>query len=135
MASHGRKAENNPLTVGVDDSDPEAPLLRVAGDLAFTTAAPLRAAVDRLLAGRPSAIVFDFGELLFIDSTGLSVIVHAWREGQRSGTVVRLRSTPRFLTTILDMTGVTGLLDRPLPAARADQPDRASAATGPTTSA
>ncbi|MBY8874697.1 STAS domain-containing protein [Micromonospora sp. PLK6-60] len=99
----------------MDDSDPAAPLLRVGGDLAFTTAAPLRAAVDRLLVAGPPALLFDFGGLLFIDSTGLSVIVHAWREGQQRGTRVVLRETPRFLTTILDMTGVTGLLARPLP--------------------
>ena len=52
-----------------------------------------------------------------IDSTGLSVVVHAWREGQRTGTLIRLRSPwPRSSATILDMTGVTGLLaDLPLP--------------------
>ncbi|WP_446220217.1 STAS domain-containing protein [Micromonospora sp. IBHARD004] len=97
----------------MDRSDPGAPAIRVDGDLAFTTAAPLRAELDRLLAEAPPTLVLDFGDLLFIDSTGLSLIVHAWREGQQNGTVIRLRETPRFLATILDMTGVTGLLARP----------------------
>ena len=57
--------------------------------------------------------MLDFADIRFIDSTGLSVIVHAWREGQQGGTVIRLASTPRFLETILDMTGVTDLLSRP----------------------
>ncbi|WP_433287622.1 STAS domain-containing protein [Micromonospora sp. CA-244673] len=103
----------------MDRSDPDAPVIRVGGDLAFTTAAPLRTEVDRLLAEAPRTLVLDFRDLLFIDSTGLSVIVHAWRDGQQGGTAVQLRETPRFLATILDMTGVTGLLSRP-------QPDRAS---------
>ncbi|WP_433393354.1 STAS domain-containing protein [Micromonospora sp. KLBMP9576] len=102
------------MSVTVDRSDAGAPLVRVGGDFAYPTAAPVRAEVDRLLADAPPALVLDFSDLLFIDSTGLGVIVHAWREGQRCGTTLRLRATPRFLETILDMTGVTGLLNRPL---------------------
>ncbi|MEU4715996.1 STAS domain-containing protein [Micromonospora purpureochromogenes] len=119
--------------MAVDHSDPAAPVISVGGDLAFTTSGPLRAEVDRALAGRPTVLALDFADLLFIDSTGLSVIVHAWREGQQVGTAVRLRSTPRFLDTILDMTGVTGLLARPLPTtgtepATADPPGRTASA-------
>lgn len=130
---HGRKPEATPLSLAVDHSDAAAPVISVGGDLAFTTSGPLRAEVDGALAERPPVLVLDFADLLFIDSTGLSVIVHAWREGQQVGTAVRLRSTPRFLDTILDMTGVTGLLARPLPTARtepaaADLPGRTASA-------
>ncbi|MEU4567759.1 STAS domain-containing protein [Micromonospora sp. NPDC023956] len=98
--------------MSIDDTDSAAPLITVAGDLDFTTAPPLRTALDHLLAARPPAVVLDFGGLLFIDSTGLAVIVHAWREGHPNGTVIRLRATPRFLEAILDITGVSGLLAR-----------------------
>ncbi|MEU4782507.1 STAS domain-containing protein [Micromonospora sp. NPDC023633] len=114
MLSHRSHPEATPLSMTVDRSDPAAPLIRVGGDLAYTTAGPLRAEVDRVLADAPPALVLDFTGLLFIDSTGLGVIVHAWREGQQCGTALRLRAVPRFLATILDMTGVTGLLARPL---------------------
>jgi stage II sporulation protein AA (anti-sigma F factor antagonist) len=117
-----RKPESTPLTMSIDDSDSAAPLIRIAGDLDFTTAAPLRTALDHLLTSRPPAIVLDFGGLLFIDSTGLAVIVHAWRVGHQQGTVIRLRDTPRFLDTILDITGVNGLLARPPRAERQDRP-------------
>lgn len=127
-----RRPEATPLTISVDRADPHAPAIRIGGDLSFTTSGPLRSEVDQLLAEHPPAIVLDFGELLFIDSTGLSVIVHAWREGQRGGTTIRLRSTPRFLETILDMTGVTGLLARPQ--TRAELPE-AGTATGSSASA
>ncbi|WP_320066220.1 STAS domain-containing protein [Micromonospora sp. RTGN7] len=115
MVPHGRKSEATPLPLSVDLSDPDAPLVRVGGELTFTTTAPLRHEIDRRLAERPAVLVLDFAELEFIDSSGLSVIVHAWREGQQIGTALRLRSTPRFLDTILDLTGVAGLLARPLP--------------------
>ncbi|MFC8616418.1 STAS domain-containing protein [Micromonospora purpureochromogenes] len=119
--------------MAVDHSDPAAPVISVGGDLAFTTSGPLRAEIDRALAERPPVLVLDFADLLFIDSTGLSVIVHGWREGQQVGTAIRLRATPRFLDTILDMTGVTGLLARPLPTGRteptaADLPGRTASA-------
>ncbi|ATO13497.1 sulfate transporter [Micromonospora sp. WMMA2032] len=113
----------------MDRSDPSVPVVRVGGDLAYATAAPLRAEVDRLLAERPRALVLDFGDLLFLDSTGLSVIVHAWREGQHAGTAIELRAVPRFLATILDMTGVTGLLQRPPADGRPGQPASGSTAS------
>ncbi|WP_328346139.1 STAS domain-containing protein [Micromonospora sp. NBC_00421] len=116
--------------MSVDRADPRSPVVSVGGELTFTTSGPVRAEVDRLLTERPTVIVFDFSGLLFLDSTGLSVIVHAWREGQRGGTLIRLRATPRFLTTILDMTGVTGLLARPLPAQSAVPAPQRSAASG-----
>ena len=122
VVSRRRKPEASPLSISVDRSDPGAPAIKVGGDLAFTTAGPLRAEVDRLLAEGPPTLVLDFGDLLFIDSTGLSVIVHAWREGQQGGTAIRLAGTPRFLETILDMTGVTGLLARPPAGARRERP-------------
>ncbi|MEU4644712.1 STAS domain-containing protein [Micromonospora sp. NPDC023814] len=115
----------------VDRSDPGAPLIRVGGDLAYTTAAPLRAEIDRVLADAPPAVVLDFGDLLFIDSTGLGVIVHAWREGQQGGTALQLRGVPRFLESILDMTGVTGLLARPLGDHLAAHPGAADSPAGP----
>ncbi|MFI7205454.1 STAS domain-containing protein [Micromonospora aurantiaca (nom. illeg.)] len=96
----------------MDRSNPALPVVVVGGDLAYATAGPLRAEIDRLLTARPTTLVFDFGDLQFMDSTGLSVIVHAWREGQHAGTAIELRAVPRFLETILDLTGVTGLLDR-----------------------
>jgi len=111
-----------PLTISVDRSAPAAPVIEVGGDLTFTTAAPLRTEIDRLLAEGPETLVLGFGGLLFIDSTGLSVIVHAWREGQRCGTAIELRDTPRFLTAILDLTGVAGLLARPQPDGREQRP-------------
>ncbi|CCH18295.1 Sulfate transporter/antisigma-factor antagonist STAS [Micromonospora lupini str. Lupac 08] len=122
VASVGRAPEATPLSVSVDRSDPDRPLIRVGGELAYATAAPLRAEVDRVLADAPRALVLDFADLTFIDSTGLAVIVHAWREGQSVGTTLRLRAVPRFLATILDITGVAALLGRPLPATRAVGP-------------
>ncbi|MGV9213078.1 STAS domain-containing protein [Micromonospora sp. RB23] len=131
MLSEGRRPDAKPLTTSVDRSDPDTPVIRVGGELAYATAAPLRAEVDRILADAPHAIVLDFADLAFIDSTGLAVIVHAWREGQEVGAAVRLRSVPRFLAAILDITGVATLIGRPPSSTRPEvDPDaEVSAAT------
>lgn len=130
VALEGRGPEAIQLSMSVDRSDPDMPLIRVGGELAYLTAAPLRAEVDRVLADAPRAIMLDFADLHFIDSSGLGVIVHAWREGQEVDTTLRLRAVPRFLATILDITGVAALLDRPLPTTRTVGPgSQQSAAT------
>ncbi|WP_196222578.1 STAS domain-containing protein [Micromonospora sp. CP22] len=122
MLSHGRRPETSPLSVSVDRSDPDAPVIRVAGDLAYASAESLRREIDQIVSTAPATLVLDFGGLQFVDSTGLSVIVHAWREGQQRDTRLRLHAVPRFLQAILDMTGVTGLLARePTDAAPDDQ--------------
>lgn len=108
--------------MSVDRSDPDAPVIRVTGDLAYASAESLRREIDQIVSTAPATLVLDFGGLQFVDSTGLSVIVHAWREGQQRDTRLRLRAVPRFLQAILDMTGVTGLLARePTDAAPDDQ--------------
>ncbi|MFF5055926.1 STAS domain-containing protein [Micromonospora sp. NPDC000663] len=127
VLSPGRRPEATPLTTSVDLSDPDGPLIRVVGELAYATCAPLRDEVDRVLADAPPTLVLDFGDLHFIDSTGLAVIVHAWREGRHVGTTVRLRAVPAFLASILDITGVAGLLTRP---AQARPGEQRPAATG-----
>lgn len=106
----GRKSDGRTLTVSVDAGDARRPLVVVGGDLDFTTAGELRMELDDLLSGRPDVITLDFASLEFIDSTGLSVIVHAWQAAHDTGTEVRLGAVPRFLATILDITGVAGLL-------------------------
>ncbi|MER7459616.1 STAS domain-containing protein [Micromonospora sp. NPDC126480] len=127
MPPFGRNTEPAPLSMTVDRSEPDAPLIRVGGDLAYRTATPLRDEIDRILAGTPPELLLDFADLRFIDSTGLGVIVHAWRESQSGGTVIRLRAVPRFLEAILDMTGISGLLARPVEA----RPDTAELPAAP----
>ncbi|MET8232142.1 STAS domain-containing protein [Micromonospora sp. NPDC005298] len=112
MQSPVRRPEASDLTTSVDLSDPAGPVIRVTGELAYATCGPLRVEVDRVLADAPPTLVLDFTDLHFIDSTGLAVIVHAWREGREVGTDIRLRAVPPFLASILDITGVAGLLAR-----------------------
>jgi anti-anti-sigma factor len=129
LVLHGRRPAATPLTVAVDTGAPDAPVVLVGGDLDYGNAARLRSTVERLLDEAPRTIVLDFAGLTFMDSTGLSIIVQAWQEGTEHGTLIQLRSTPRFLESILDITGVGSLLSRQSRAAGSGDPGGRSAAS------
>ncbi|GIF69733.1 hypothetical protein Ais01nite_77680 [Asanoa ishikariensis] len=100
--------DQEPLVVEVADS-----VVTVRGDLDFPCAEALRVALTSALDRDPATLTVDVERLTFIDSTGLAVLVYAWQRGQEAGVPVVLRSVPRFLTSILDITGVGELMARP----------------------
>jgi anti-anti-sigma factor len=112
-------AQSAPLRVTVDASGPGT-VVTVSGDLDYPCADPLRDTLDDVLRAGPASVTVDVAALTFIDSTGLAVLLHAWRAGQETGVPVGLRDEPAFLLTILDLTGIGDILARPL--------DRASGA-------
>ncbi|GAA4473626.1 STAS domain-containing protein [Phytohabitans houttuyneae] len=107
------------LRIAVDASGPSA-VVTVGGDLDYPMADTLGRTIDELLGTGPAAVVVDLAGLTFIDSTGLSVLVHAWRKGIESGTPVRLRGQPPFVAAILDITGISELFARQVSRATAD---------------
>lgn len=108
----GDDAEAVALAIAVDAVDPDRPVVSVDGDLDFQTAAPLQTNLVRLLRDGAALVTLDVRGLRFIDSTGLSVIVHVWRAGHDTGTRFALRGVPPFLASILDITGVGNLIVR-----------------------
>jgi anti-anti-sigma factor len=103
-----------PFTLSTSAAGSGRPVVAVGGDLDFQTADALRTELDDLLGAAPAELTLSVGDLRFVDSTGLAVIVHAWRACQDAGVVLRVREVPRFLATMLDITGVAELLARPV---------------------
>ncbi|MDG4766306.1 STAS domain-containing protein [Solwaraspora sp. WMMD406] len=97
----------------VDTTTDGQPVLRLSGDLDFQTATTLREQIDRLMTRPPTRLVLSFAGLRFIDSTGLAVLVHAWRLAHPLGTRIELSEVPAFLASVLDITGVGELVNRP----------------------
>jgi anti-anti-sigma factor len=110
----------DPAPLVVDVRDGVDTVVTVRGDLDFPCADVLRMALTAALDRGPATLTVDVERLTFIDSTGLAVLVHAWRRGQEAGVPVALRSAPPFLTSILDITGVGELLARPAARAASD---------------
>jgi anti-sigma B factor antagonist len=83
-----------------------AVVIAVAGELDLASAARLEAQLDRVESPRPELVIVDLRELEFIDSTGLSVVVHAHQRAQRNGWRFALVNGSGQVQRMLSLTGV-----------------------------
>jgi anti-anti-sigma factor len=60
-------------------------MISLAGELGLATADVVREALDSAHSRRPSQLVIDLGELTFIDSTGLALMVFEAKRDQSDG--------------------------------------------------
>jgi anti-sigma B factor antagonist len=79
----------------------------VRGELDLDTAPELESALEAALAGDGAAAVIDLGGCEFIDSTGIALLVSAWRqlEGEGGGRLV-LCCLSDQVRRLLEITGV-----------------------------
>jgi anti-sigma B factor antagonist len=94
------------LTVDLERSG-VTPVLRVVGEVDLATAPLLRERLDEV-SPSSSTVVVDLSEVTFLDSTGLSVLVGAWKRLARGDVdgdlrLVVLRPT---IQKLLDITGL-----------------------------
>jgi anti-sigma B factor antagonist len=84
--------------------DDEA-VVRVAGEIDILAQEPLRSAIAEARSiGR--RLVVDLSETTFMDSTGLTVLLEAWRAQTDAGSEMILRSPSPAVRTLFDITGV-----------------------------
>jgi anti-sigma B factor antagonist len=93
--------------------------MTLSGELDLYSARELEAAVLALSDRWPSAqVVLDVGEVTFVDSTGLGVIVRGMRRFRAHGGDVALRGPSHQTMRVLELTGLTEvfeILDGPRP--------------------
>ena len=75
MAS-GESIMNSPFAVGVEELD-RIRAVNVSGELDYATAPELRDVFDQVISSGARSVLVDLSDCRFIDSTGLSVLVHA----------------------------------------------------------
>jgi anti-anti-sigma factor len=83
------------------------PVIRVAGDLDIASVDELKAAVSAALVRRPESLTFEVSGMRFMDSAGIAVLLGAVSAVQ----TVRLRSPSPAVTRLLELTGLTGVLE------------------------
>jgi anti-anti-sigma factor len=106
---HALAATEDALAVRVEEHEGE-PLLCLQGDLDLLTAPLLQQRIDELLGAGHNRLLVDADSLGFCDSTGLRVLISARRRlAERSGEL-RLLRTSGVLQRLLDMSGVSLLL-------------------------
>jgi anti-sigma B factor antagonist len=94
------------LEVHLDQSG-ETPVVRVVGEVDIATAPVLRARLEQLPAPTRRVVV-DLSEVTFLDSTGLSVLVGAWKRfsGDDSEGDLRLVVVRPTIQKVLEITGL-----------------------------
>jgi len=82
-------------------------LVAVSGEVDVYTAPRLRDCLYDLIGDGKMQLVIDFGDMDFIDSTGLGVLVGALKRLRQAGGDLALRSPSRATYKILEITGLT----------------------------
>jgi anti-sigma B factor antagonist len=102
-----------------DESHGGVATIRLEGDVDMATIAPVRAALDRVLAGHCDRIVLDLRAVTFLDSSGINAIAraHARCEGRRRTFSVLVSGGP--VERVLDICGMLAVLDHTAESARA----------------
>jgi anti-anti-sigma factor len=86
-----------------EDGDP---VIVLRGELDISSADAVRQTLSGVLDSRPERLVFELGELVFIDSSGIAVLVLA----SNSVETVELHHTQQIVSRIVELTGLSGTL-------------------------
>jgi anti-anti-sigma factor len=83
----------------------------LGGELDLSSALVLEEELRRLEAHRPAELTFDLGELRFLDSTGLRVILSAHARAKRDRRRFRIVNVTEAVLRIFRLTGVADRLN------------------------
>ena len=98
------------MNAGAQDKPKEETVIYVAGELDFHTAPDLRKEILALLNDGVNRLVLDVGQLDFIDSSGLSVIIAGFKRYKESGGELILRSLTERTRRVLEVSGLNKVL-------------------------
>jgi anti-anti-sigma factor len=93
-------------------SAPDSPecVVKAVGEIDLATAPQLRDVLTAELAAAPETLVVDMAEVTFIDSTGLSAVIAAFKQGQAGSIPVVLRAPSRRVRMVLEVSGLDKVL-------------------------
>jgi anti-anti-sigma factor len=100
--------ENAGATVLISTGAEEdgSPIVMLSGELDSSNIDQLREAVASILALRPKRMIFDLGQLRFMDSAGISVLVGIAAELE----AVQIRDPTPIVRRLIEVTGLSGVL-------------------------
>jgi anti-sigma B factor antagonist len=94
------------FTLAVHQSGEEC-VISMRGELDLSSAPPLRELLARLFTSeQPSHLVFDLTDLIYLDSTGLSVFVTAHKRAEEAGMDLRLADPNPSVRRLLEITAL-----------------------------
>ena len=102
--------EDDPVSFEITaETDGPMPVLLLAGEMDLRAATDLREALLKTLTEGNGSVLLDLGDLSFIDSTIISVLIMARKRADQSNGEVRLRNVPGRIQRILAITGIDSL--------------------------
>ena len=103
---------NGLLSVDVRELGHAVLVVYVAGELDMLTGPPLQDHLGELLATRPDRLIIDLGQVSFMGSTGLSVLICIRQNAIAMGTTLQLSGTSaRAVSVPLEVTGLNHLFE------------------------
>ena len=101
--------DKHALTIAVESVD-DLPVIRAAGELDLATVPEMRAVVAEVTERRPRALIFDFQEIAYMDSSGLGILVSAKKRlGSYRGEVIVITAQPSVLK-VLSLSGLDQIM-------------------------
>jgi anti-sigma B factor antagonist len=86
-------------------------IVYIPENFAVEEAAKFRTNVNKLIEGGQATFVLDFSQCKFVDSTGLGVIVAAYKKCLEHGGNIRLRSMKEEVRKVFTLTRLDKVLD------------------------
>jgi anti-sigma B factor antagonist len=99
------------FSVKDEDLDDETRILTASGEIHVSTAPELAAHLNAALAAGRTRLVLDFGDVAFIDSTGLSVLLNALRRLTRTGGSMVLACSNPTVLRLFEITRLDATFD------------------------
>ena len=86
--------------------DGDVGVIRVVGEMDLRTADDVIDVADDLLERGAAHVVLECGELTFIDSSGLAVLIRLYQQLNRDGGTLGMRNCDAFTRNVLEVTGL-----------------------------
>ena len=91
--------------------DPECYVISVAGEVDISNAAKLRESIDMALEQPTEEVRLDFGDVSYIDSTGIGVLVGAAHHAQEHGKRFAVANAQTNVMRVAQLLGVDQEID------------------------
>jgi anti-anti-sigma factor len=80
----------------------QPPVIELCGEIDLVSVDAARAVVEGVLANRPPLVVFDLGQVSFVDSSGLALLIEAANVADK----VELLRPSKLVRRLLEVTGL-----------------------------
>ena len=87
------------------------PVLMLGGEIDVYTSPVLSGAIDKIIMDSPRDLVLDFHKIAFLDSSGISVLIHTHKLLEQYAKRLRLEHVEGHAYRVLDITGLVEILN------------------------